>query len=207
MTKPATTAATFNAIDVREAVLFLTNDADFYGQTRHVRENLAKHLAAGKWDADKAAKVYGVCISNAQKSASWGIVYGAWKLAKVDREQAARELVESYAEEISGIAADLIGPEFLAIEVADFAHDVYGNPTAMHIVGTSTETGGFVKRLSASWKVRRAQVGYGDYTDGCADGAKKCGIKLDRYTRHMLTGSRSEDSILVIYKRNELTAI
>lgn len=202
----ATTAATqFNATDVREAVLFLTNDSAFYDSTRSLRENFAGHLLKGRFDADKARRILGTMVAAAQSSKSWREVYGTWKLAKADREQVAREVLEHYAEEVQELAADKAGPEFVEAWVRNFSHDVYGNPTAQHLVGSSTEEGGFVKNLTGKWEPRREQVGYGDHTDGLISAFKKAGLSLAHYTRTGHSGHRSEDLIKVQYKRNAFT--
>ncbi|QGH45027.1 hypothetical protein [Bacteriophage Phobos] len=205
MTKTNTAAATFNATDVREAVLFLTNDAAFYDATKCLRDNLAGHVLKGKFDADKARSIVATFVMRHQSSESWRVVYGTWKLAKVDREQVAREVLEHYAEEIQEAAAELAGPEFVAVCIDNFGHDTCGNPTAQHVVGTSTADGGFVKRLSVNWNPRRTQVGYGDYTDGAPSALEKVGIKPAHYERVGKTGDRSGGAIEVVYKRKDFT--
>ena len=112
-------------------------------------------------------------------------------------------MLDSYNEELRELAAGAIGPEYLAVDVNNFARDTNGNPTAQHHIYTSTEDGGRVRLLNDR-KVRRAQVGYGDYTDGVRETLRKNGIRLEHYEQSGKDGDRSADSIVVTFKRREI---
>ncbi len=93
--------------EVRELVLYITNDGDLYRrQAQPIIKNLQKKIAKGTYDAGKAVKLWGyLADAGAQKytkefDAQPGLhgSYGAFSAA--DRRAAAKDLQESYEEEL-----------------------------------------------------------------------------------------------------------
>ncbi len=92
--------------EVHELVLFITNDGGLYRQqAQPIIKNLRKKIAKGTYDATKALKLWGyLANSGAQKyTKEYGSPgpngsYGAFNAA--DRRAAAKELAESYEEEL-----------------------------------------------------------------------------------------------------------
>lgn len=194
-------------VEAREVTLTLINSSELYrNQVKPVIANLAQHIAAGRFSADKAQKSFLNLIRVGMDSKEWATVYGTWRPSVAARKLAAVEMLEHYADEIRELAAELIGPGFLAVDVNNFDHDSNGNPTAQHHVYTSTSEGGLV-RLVNSRKVRREQVGYGDYTDGVRDALKKAGYSPALYEQTGKTGRRTDDSIIVTFQRKAITVI
>jgi hypothetical protein len=184
----------------RETALTLINNAAFYGAAVPVLDNLARKLATGKYDAAKAPKAFVPMITRAISGKEWAIVYGDWRPTGADRLAAAGIILDHYADQIREKAEDLIGPAFLCVDVCNWSHDMYGNPTAQHHIYSSTDEGGRVRLLNDR-KVRRAQVGYGDRLDNCPDALRKSGFKPEAYELTGTDGDRSADSILANYRR------
>ncbi len=91
--------------EVTELVLYITNDSVLYRQqAQPIIANLRKKIAKGTYDAAKAVKLWGyLANSGAQKytkeyGGSGNGSYGSFSAA--DRREAAKELAESYEEEL-----------------------------------------------------------------------------------------------------------
>lgn len=191
-------------IAVREVVLTLINNREFYDSVKPVIENLAKKMAHKKYVHEQAPKAYENAVKAFLTTKEWATVYGTWRPSVADRMVASVDIRDYYHEQVYEQAAELIGPEYVSVRVSSFDNDSCGNPNAQHVVFTSTEDGGCVKKLTSSWTPRRDQVGYGDYTDGCLSAMSKVGLWLGWYTRVSTKGSRSEGEIVVLYKRNDI---
>lgn len=191
--------------EVRETVLTLTNWGHLYANTtKPVLLNLADKVACGKFDAVKAVKAFRSVVETGLRDKEWNVVYGTWRPSVASRDAAAVELFERYKEELRELACDAVGPEFVAVDVCEWDHDGYGNPTARHHVYTSTADGGRV-RLLTDRKCRRQQVGYGDRFDSVPEALKKAGINPAWYEFTGKAGDRSEDSLIANYRRRPVT--
>lgn len=189
-------------IESHETALTLINQASFYADAKDLMQVLALNVAKGTYEPVKAVNAFTRLISkHVNGGKEWREVYAPWKPTVADRKLAAVEMLEHYSEELAEMATDMIGPEFVQVKIDSFDHDMYGNPTARHVVASSTNEGGMVKRLSASWDPRRVQVGYGDRTAGVTDALRKAGILEHNYRKLVVDGSRSEGSIVVLFKR------
>lgn len=190
--------------EARETALTLINNQAFYDLAQPTIANLAGKLAALKFDATKAPAAFVQLINAGIRSHEWAIVYGTWRPTVASRKLAAVEILDHYRDQICEKAAELIGPEYVAVDVCEWAHDMNGNPTARHHVYTSTEDGGRVRLLTPR-KVRRDQVGYGDRLDGCWDAMCKAGLRPAWYELTGTTGDRSDDSLIANYRRRPVT--
>lgn len=191
--------------EVTETVLTLTNWGHLYAQqTKPVLQNLAEKISRGTFDAGKAVKAFRNVIETGLRDKEWEIVYGTWRPSVASRNAAAARMFDSYKEELTELAYEAIGPDYLAVDVCDWDHDSYGNPTARHHVYTSTTDGGRVRLLSDR-KGRRMQVGYGDRFASCPEAMRKVGINPDWYEFTGKTGDRSDDSLIANYRRRMVT--
>lgn len=96
----------YNKTNVRELVLYATNDGDLYRrQAQPIMQNMARKILAGKYDAKLAVKAWRYFTDAAAKK--YGKEFGSGDGFKIfspaDREQAAKEMVDQYAEEIQSI--------------------------------------------------------------------------------------------------------
>jgi hypothetical protein len=190
--------------EARETALTLINNQAFYDLARPTIDTLAAKLAVVKFDATKAPAAFVNLINTGIRSHEWATVYGTWRPSVASRKLAAVEILDHYRDQICEKAAELIGPEYMAVDVCEWAHDMSGNPTARHHVCTSTEDGGCVRLLTPR-KVRRDQVGYGDRLDGCPGALRKAGFRPEWYELTGTTGDRSADSIIANYRRRPVT--
>lgn len=191
--------------EVRETVLTLTNWGHLYADhTKPLLLNLAHKVDRGTFDAVKAVKAFRNIVETGMRDNEWNIVYGTWRPSVASRNQAAADMFDSYKEQLTELAYEAIGAEFVAVDVCDWDHDGYGNPTARHHVYTSTSDGGRVRLLSDR-KGRRMQVGYGDRFDSCPDALRKVGINPAWYEFTGQTGDRSDDSLIANYRRRIVT--
>lgn len=201
----ATTTRTACPHEVRETVLTLANWGHLYADhTKPLLLNLAHRIDRGTFDAAKAVKGFRNIVETGMRNSEWNVVYGTWRPSVASRNQAAAEMFDSYKEELTELAYESIGAEFLAVDVCDWGHDGSGNPTARHHVYTSTSDGGRVRLLSDR-KCRRQQVGYGDRFDSCPDALRKVGINPAWYEFTGQTGGRSDDSLIANYRRRMVT--
>lgn len=96
----------------RELVLYAENDGRLYTQmVQPIMQNLARKLAAGRFDRDLAVKGMGHLADAAAKAYTkemgGGSGFGAFSAAT--RRRAAADLLDGYMEEIQGIAASMGG--------------------------------------------------------------------------------------------------
>lgn len=191
-------------IESQETALTLINQVSFYADVKDLMQTLAARIVAGKFDEAKALNGFTRLISqHVNGGAEWRKVYAPWKPTVADRKLAAVEMLEHYSEQLREIAEDLAGPEWVQVNIGDFGSDVSGNPTARHLVFSSTSDGGMVKRLSASWDPRRADIGYGDRLDSVPDALRKAGILPHNYTQVKCEGNRTNE-IVVLFNRNAI---
>lgn len=185
----------------QDVALSLCNWRGFYDVTSAApRAALAKRLAAGTYDAHLAPFAFAYAVEHAQRSSDWAHAYGAYKPTAADCLAAAAYLVEHYAQEIAEAAADMIGPEHLAVELRDWALDACGNSTARHLVYLATDDGSR-RRLVGTDRPRRRQTGTGDYLDACRDAIRRAGFAPDWYDLIGATGRRSDPQIIAHYAR------
>jgi len=159
---------------VRELTLFATNDGDLYRQrATPIMVNLARKIAAGTYDGDKAVTLWrGMADAAAQaytrEHGDRAAKPSFGTFTPADRAAVALHLSGRYAEERDEIAADIKAgrrdkrgqqreapPREFGVGVFDWSHDSNGNPTAhFDIPALRYRTG------------RRVQVGYGDKISG-----------------------------------------
>jgi len=156
-------------VAARELSLFAVNTAALYRQrAQPIMTALARKIAAGEYDADKAPAAWASLADDAARAYTkeFGCVpapFGGFD--KATRTAAAAMMADHYAEELVTIAADMMAgrrnkvtgerkpepPRAFGVAVFDWSHDVYGNPTALFDVP------------ALSYRApRRVQVGYGD---------------------------------------------
>lgn len=185
----------------QDVALSLVNWRDFYGVTSAApRAALAKRLAAGTYDANLAPFALAHAVEHAQRLPDWAHVYGEYRPTESDRLAVAAYLVEHYAGEIAEAAADLIGPEHLAVELRDWKMDTCGNSRARHLVYLATCEGAR-RRLIGTDKPRREQTGTGDYLDSCPGAIRRAGFLPAWYDLVCATGRRSDPQIIAHYAR------
>ena len=191
-------------MESHETALTLINQASFYADAKEVMQAQAARIVKGTYSRDKAVAAFTRLISqHVNGGKEWREVYAPWKPTVADRKLAAVEVLEHYSEQLAEIAADLMGPEWVQVNITDFDHDSFGNPTARHLVFTSTDEGGMVKRLNADWKPRRLQVGYANTRDDSVGTAlASVGIKMHNYTSRGYEGSRSDGEVRILFERN-----
>lgn len=111
------------ATEVRELVLFTTNDSDLYRQrVKPILANLAKKIRKGTYDPAKALKLWAyLSDAGAQKyTKEFGDTGGSYRgprgstsygiFTKSDRRDAAKEFAEYYAEELADEAGSKSNP-------------------------------------------------------------------------------------------------
>jgi len=194
-------------IESHETALTLINQASFYADVKDLMQTLAARIVAGKFDAAKAVNGFTRLISqHVNGGAEWRKVYAPWKPTMADRKLAAAEMLEHYGEQLLEIADDMAGPLWVQVVIKDFGTDLNGNPTARHLVFSSTETGGMVKRLTGSWDPRRADIGYGDRLDSVPDAMRKAGLFPHNYQQVKLEGNRTNE-IIVLFVRKPFNVV
>jgi hypothetical protein len=100
--------------DAHELALFATNDGDLYrARIQPIIQNLARKVAAGTYDADKAPKLWRYAADDAAQRytraqryarahGKSALVYGSFSVAT--RQAVATMLAESYAESVADAA-------------------------------------------------------------------------------------------------------
>lgn len=89
----------FNKDNVRELVLYITNDADLYRQRiTPIVKNLQKHLAKGRYNATEAQKSWKRLADEGAKKYNKEFGSGEQIFSVADRKQAALDLADEYEE-------------------------------------------------------------------------------------------------------------
>lgn len=192
-------------MESHETALTLINQATFYADVKDLMQTHAARIVAAKFDQTKMVNAFVRLISqHVNSGAEWRNVYAPWKPTQADRKLAALEMFEHYAEQLTEIAEDMTGPEWVQVVIQNFATDTSGNPTARHMVFSSTDEGGMVRRLNDSWTPRRMDIGYGPLRDESVGAAmRKCGLYLHNYALVKHEGNRTNE-IVFLFKRNAI---
>lgn len=198
-------------IESHETALTLINNEKAYGYIKPVLQEYALKLANGNFDTAKAVNGFTRAVSNFVNSdiVGWKTLNGTWKPTMADRKLAAAEMLEYYSDQIREQAEDMVGPEWVQVLIKGFSSDNNGNPTARHLVFSSTEEGGMVKRLSASWEPRRAFVGYDTNAldESVPSEMAKAGVIASAYSQISIAGSGrrgSDGEVVILFKRNAI---
>ena len=102
------------SVGARELALFIENDGRLYeSQWKPIQKNLAVKKAQGKYEKDKAAKLFLYLMDAGAKKYAKEFGGGEWNrmFPKADREQAARHFVELFEQGWKDGAFDTFVPK------------------------------------------------------------------------------------------------
>lgn len=169
-----------NEHQVRELELYAINDHDTYtAATLPTLRNLANKARRGKYDRALALRAwYHVAEYAAKRYAKEFATPSDWHrlFSVADRRAAAATLAEYYHEALINETRAHIGPQIVTVELHDWAHDMYGNPTAHHTLISETA-------VESTRGGKRLDVGYSNNRDeGTYTMFKRAGIDREWYS-------------------------